>query len=128
MANEKNLTPNSKRTPSERRENARKAGIASGEARRKNRDARQTLELINSLAVQGKNRDLLERAGLPKNALNQQTARLWGLHTAATAGNVQANRLILEILGELTSKPTTNSEDVGFAFKIEDCSGEGDNE
>lgn len=35
MANEQNLIPNSERTPSERRENARKAGIASGEARRK---------------------------------------------------------------------------------------------
>ena len=34
MANEQNLVPNEARTPSERRENARKAGIASGKARR----------------------------------------------------------------------------------------------
>ncbi|MBQ9228964.1 MAG: hypothetical protein IJ168_09065 [Eubacterium sp.] len=34
MANENNLIPNSQRTPNERRENARKAGIASGKARR----------------------------------------------------------------------------------------------
>ena len=37
MANEQNLVPNSARTPSERRENARKAGIASGKARRENK-------------------------------------------------------------------------------------------
>lgn len=34
MANEQNLIPNSQRTPSEVRENARKGGIASGKARR----------------------------------------------------------------------------------------------
>ena len=34
MANEKNLIPNSERTPEERKELARKAGIASGKSRR----------------------------------------------------------------------------------------------
>lgn len=37
MANAQNLIPNSQRTPSERRENARKAGIASGQKRRENK-------------------------------------------------------------------------------------------
>lgn len=36
-----NLIPNSERTPSERRENATKAGIASGEARRKKKNLRE---------------------------------------------------------------------------------------
>lgn len=48
MANEQNLIPNEQRTPEERRENARKAGVASGEARRRKRDmaeiARAVLE------------------------------------------------------------------------------------
>ena len=35
MANEQNLIKNSERTPSERRESAKKAGVASGKARRK---------------------------------------------------------------------------------------------
>lgn len=34
MPNEKNLVPNHERTPSERRKNAKKAGIASGKARK----------------------------------------------------------------------------------------------
>ena len=41
MANIDNLVPNEDRTPEERRENARKAGIASGVARRKKRDLRE---------------------------------------------------------------------------------------
>ena len=44
MANEQNLIPNSARTPSERRELARKAGIASGAARREKRTMRELIE------------------------------------------------------------------------------------
>lgn len=46
MANEQNLIPNSERTPSERRENARKAGIASGKARREKADLRKQLQVF----------------------------------------------------------------------------------
>ena len=46
MANEKNLVPNSARTPEERRENAKKAGVASGAARRKKRDIKKSLEAL----------------------------------------------------------------------------------
>lgn len=41
-----NLIPNSERTPQERKENTRKAGIASGEARRRKRDIRIALEML----------------------------------------------------------------------------------
>lgn len=46
MANEQNLVPNEARTPEERRENARNAGIASGEARRRKRDLRLAMEAL----------------------------------------------------------------------------------
>ena len=49
MANERNLIPNDKRTPSERRENARKAGIASGQARREKKTIQKILaDLLDS--------------------------------------------------------------------------------
>ena len=49
MANEQNLIPNEKRTPSERRANARKAGIASGQARRQNKTMKEiALMLLNT--------------------------------------------------------------------------------
>ena len=44
MANPENLVPNEMRTPSQRRENARKAGKASGEARRKRKAMREAFE------------------------------------------------------------------------------------
>ncbi|MBQ7292169.1 MAG: stress-induced protein [Clostridia bacterium] len=47
--NEKNLIPNEERTPSERRENARKAGIASGKARREKKTIQKILaDLLDS--------------------------------------------------------------------------------
>lgn len=46
MANMDNLIPNEQRTPDERRENARKAGVASGEARRAKRTMREVLEIL----------------------------------------------------------------------------------
>ena len=49
MANPENLIPNENRTPTERRENARKAGIASGEARRKKKQRGDILrEIVNT--------------------------------------------------------------------------------
>ena len=46
MANEQNLIKNSERTPSERRENAKKAGVASGKARRKKANLKNAFETI----------------------------------------------------------------------------------
>lgn len=44
--NEKNLIPNEERTPRERRENARKAGIASGKARREKKTIQNILTAL----------------------------------------------------------------------------------
>ena len=46
--NEKNLIPNSERSPSEVRENGKKGGIASGEARRKRKTLKEELLLMLS--------------------------------------------------------------------------------
>lgn len=48
MANSENLKPNSARTPSERRENAKKAGIKSGEKRRARKALKEELLLLLS--------------------------------------------------------------------------------
>lgn len=44
--NDKNLIPNSKRSPTEVRENSRKGGIASGKARREKRTIQQILNTV----------------------------------------------------------------------------------
>ena len=46
MANEQNLIPNSERTPSELREQTRKAGIASGKARKRKADLRRMAQEV----------------------------------------------------------------------------------
>ena len=59
MANVKNLIPNSVRTPSERRESARKAGLKSGEVRRQKAELRklgytgvESFDKLNELQMQ----------------------------------------------------------------------------
>lgn len=52
MANEKNLIPNEKRTPTERRKNAQKAGLASGVARRKKKRMKELCDLVLSNKIQ----------------------------------------------------------------------------
>ena len=52
--NEKNLIPNEERTPSERRENARKAGVASGESRRTKKSLREAMQILMDTDLTGK--------------------------------------------------------------------------
>lgn len=49
MANEQNLIPNNKRSPSEVRKNGAKGGKASGEARRRKKTMRQMMEILLAL-------------------------------------------------------------------------------
>lgn len=51
MANEKNLIPNSKRSPKEVRENGRKGGIASGKKRREIKSFREAAEWALNMTV-----------------------------------------------------------------------------
>lgn len=51
MANEQNLKSLGERTASERREIAKKAGIASGEKRRHQRDLREAVKALQSVVV-----------------------------------------------------------------------------
>ena len=52
--NEKNLIPNEMRTPEERRENARKAGVASGKARKKKKQLKELANLILDNTIKDK--------------------------------------------------------------------------
>lgn len=56
-----NLIPNSERSPEELREMGRKGGIASGEARRRNRDMKKAVKLWMQIF------DDLEKKGISPN-------------------------------------------------------------
>lgn len=94
MANSGNLKPNSERTPSERRKNAQKAGIKSGEKRRERKKLRELLEIALQLQNEetGEQNDFAIIAALIKKAVN---------------GDTKAFELIRDTIGE---KPTDKQE------------------
>ena len=102
MANEQNLIPNSERTPTERRENARKAGIASGKARREKRDRKQIASELLDLTVQGAGIDKIKKffnvKGIELNAY--QVTVLSCLMKAMQKGDANALEKLLKIAGE----------------------------
>lgn len=95
MANEQNLIKNSERTPSERRENAKKAGVASGKARRKKADLKKALNTILSADVANDQLGaILESMGFEKT--NESAIALITLQKALK-GNMRAVELIARL-------------------------------
>ncbi|WP_347104274.1 stress-induced protein [Streptococcus anginosus] len=95
MANEQNLIKNSERTPSERREIAKKAGVASGKSRRKKADLKKALNTILSADVfSSKLARTLEEMGLEQT--NEAAVALMTLQKALK-GNLRAIELIARL-------------------------------
>lgn len=104
MANEKNLIPNSERTPSELREICSKGGKASGAARRRKRSLREAADLLLSLPV--KDPDALDRilgAGVPVEDADYQMAVVVGMTIGAMNGDSKSARVLMEMLGDTKS-------------------------
>ena len=102
MANEQNLVPNSARTPKERRENARKAGIASGEARRRKKTCRDFFMQLREMPVSDEKLiTAMKRAGFTNNDdLTYGAAMAMQTMIKAMKGNSQMMRLAYEMMGE----------------------------
>ena len=90
MANIDNLVPNEDRTPEERRENARKAGIASGVARRKKRDLREACLAILETEITTKSGDKMTGSEAMVAKLFQQ----------AMKGNIKAFIALRDTAGQ----------------------------
>ena len=90
MANIDNLVPNEDRTPEERRENARKAGIASGVARRKKRDLREACLAILETEITTKTGDKMTGSEAMVAKLFQQ----------AMKGNIKAFIALRDTAGQ----------------------------
>ena len=101
MPNEKNLIPNSERTPEERREIASAGVRASGAARRRKRSLKEAADLYLSLPVSDRRTwNKIARHGVDPEDIDNQMAMVIGLTLAATAGDARAGRLIVDLLGE----------------------------
>ena len=102
MANEKNLIQNSKRTPSERRENAKKAGKASGKARRNKKLLKDCmLDLLDLPVSQQKQWNKLARMGIDPEDIDNRALLTTALFMRAVeTGDVSAFKEIRDLIGE----------------------------
>ncbi len=85
-------------------EYGRRGGIASGEARRRKRDMKETMDIIMALPLDDKKAVELANLKSFKNVFKSnpdvQTAMLAALAKRAMSGNVLACELVMNILGE----------------------------
>lgn len=110
MPNPENLIPNENRTPNERRKNAQKAGIASGEARRKRKTFKE--QLLIMLETDGLQDDIL-------NALTRQARR----------GNIKAFEVVRDTIGEKPVENVPETDDIKddpLTESLKDLAGEMD--
>ena len=104
MANEKNLVPNSARTPSERRENASKAGIASGVSRRRKKSLKQKMQLLLSLPAADNDQTELATMGIDPEDMDNEMVLVKALFIAAAAGDTRAFDRIQDVLGKSVAR------------------------
>lgn len=105
MSNERNLIPNSERTPEDRVEIARAGGIASGAARRRKRSLREAADLYLSLPVSDRRRwNKIARKGVDPEDVDNQMAMIIGLTEAATLGDAKAAKIIVDLLGDVAGE------------------------
>lgn len=104
--NDKNLIPNEERTPSERRENARKAGIASGKARREKKTIQKILadyldkDVKSNKSLQG----IAKAAGIKGNQSIKELMTAVCILNTLKKGDVDKLQKLCELLGEDNGK------------------------
>lgn len=116
MANENNLMPieeiNSRLTPEERVEKARKAGLASAEARKKKKTMRETAKMLMEMEVSENNKENLRKMGFKEEDQTYQTAVVARLvQKAVVEADTSAIRLIGELTGDITKGGFAPTED-----------------
>lgn len=101
MANEKNLKPNSERTPKERKKLAQKAGKASGASRRRHKSLQETVLMVSKLPLDDIGLNRAKRTGVDISDIDEHdmtalTAVVLGQVRAAANGNSQAAQVVAE--------------------------------
>lgn len=97
-----NLIRNEDLTPEERRASARRAGLASGEARRRRKTLRELATLFGSGDAPDKVRENFIKQGVidPSDELSNDLAVIIAQYDKAYDGNTRAATYIAEIKGE----------------------------
>ena len=101
MPNEKNLIPNSERTPEELRRITAAGGRASGVSRRRKKSLREAADLYLSLPVANTRAwNKLARDGVDPEDVDNQMAIIAGLTIKAVKGDAKAAKVLFDLLGE----------------------------
>lgn len=99
-----NLIPSNKRTPSERREIARKAGIKSGEVRRAKKTFRTLFEDFGEMKITDEElKEGLKKAGIEEEEMVNKVAIAFSMYLKAISGDTRAFELIRDTMGEKPS-------------------------
>lgn len=108
-----NLVPLSKRTKSEQRAIAAKAGKASGEARRKRKALKEYAEMVLSLSPDQKTKDELESMGIAAEDATNGLALVLATYKKAIKGDPKCINIMREMAGEriIEHKVTTNIDE-----------------
>lgn len=108
MANEKNLMPieevNSRRTREEHSEDSRKAGKASGKARRRKKSLKQKMQLLLSLPPTDTDRTELTIMGVDPDDMDNEMVLVKALFIAAAEGDTKAFDRIQDVLGRTVAR------------------------
>lgn len=112
MANEKNLIPNSERSPTEVRENGRKGGIASGKARRDKRTIQQIITSITDADVSTLQQFavLARKMGLESDKSIKEVYSVLCLLNSAKTANLSDLALLQKLRGEQTETADTDEQ------------------
>lgn len=98
VANEKNLIQNRNLTPSERRENAKKAGKASGKIRRQRKAMKEQMDMLLTLPFKQQEKlKSIKNLGIEIEQIDNQMALIVSIYDKALKGDVQAFNTIREI-------------------------------
>ena len=98
MANAQNLIPNEKRTPKERRENARKAGKASGQARRDKRDLRERAIAFMEAAADPRVAAAMSKTGV--EVFDNADVVMAGIYKGVIKGDTKALAMWMDLTGQ----------------------------
>ena len=105
--NEKNLIPNSERSPKEVRENGRKGGIKSGQVRREQKTYREMAKAMLSATITDENiLNELQAYGLSETDVKAYT--LLGMIKASGNGSHNAFDRLMELIGEKEQNQNEN--------------------
>ena len=107
--NDKNLIPNSERSPKEVRENGRKGGIKSGQVRREQKTYREMAKaMLSAQITDPKMLEEMAKYGIEGTDLKAYT--LLGMIKASGNGSHNAFDRLMMLLGEETQATTSEQE------------------